>query len=73
MLRPRGGFSDENVVEKAQVKNLITNGNLVTTYKNLWKWLLELDGIMVKYECNFICMRDKIESENFNFLLLIKM
>ena len=49
MLRPRGGFSDENVVEKAQVKNLITNGNLVTTYKNLWKWLLELDGIMVIY------------------------
>ena len=49
MLRPRGGFSDENVVEKAQVKNLITNGNLVTTYKNLWKWLLELDGIMVMY------------------------
>ena len=48
MLRPRGGFSDENVVEKAQVKNLITNGNLVTTYKNLWKWLLELDGIMVQ-------------------------
>ena len=44
MLRPRGGFSDENVVE-----NLITNGNLVTTYKNLWKWLLELDGIMVIY------------------------
>ena len=40
---------DENVVEKAQVKNLITNGNLVTTYKNLWKWLLELDGIMVIY------------------------
>lgn len=35
MLRPRGGFSDENVVEKTQVKNLITNGNLVTTYKNL--------------------------------------
>lgn len=29
MLRPRGGFSDENVVEKAQVENL------VTTYKNL--------------------------------------
>lgn len=43
MLRPCGGFSDENVVEKAQVKNLIT------TYKNLWKWLLELDGIMVIY------------------------
>lgn len=46
---PTWGFSDENVVEKAQVKNLITNGNLVTTYKNLWKWLLELDGIMVIY------------------------
>ena len=29
MLRPCGGFSDENVVEKAQVENL------VTTYKNL--------------------------------------
>ena len=43
MLRPCGGFSDENVVEKAQVKNLIT------TYKNLCKWLLELDGIMVIY------------------------
>lgn len=49
MLRPCGGFSNENVVEKAQVKNLITNGNLVTTYKNLCKWLLELDGIMVIY------------------------
>lgn len=49
MLRPRGGFSNQNEFEKAQVKNLITNGNLVTTYKNLWKWLLELDGIMVIY------------------------
>ena len=29
MLRPCGGFSDENMVEKAQVENL------VTTYKNL--------------------------------------
>lgn len=46
---PTWWVSDENVVEKAQVKNLITNGNLVTTYKNLWKWLLELDGIMVIY------------------------
>lgn len=35
MLRPCGGFSDENVVEKARVENLITNGNQVTTYKNL--------------------------------------
>lgn len=35
MSRPCGGFSDGNVVEKAQVENLITNGNLVTTYKNL--------------------------------------
>lgn len=35
MLRPCGGFSDENVVEKAQVENLVTNENLVTTYKNL--------------------------------------
>lgn len=35
MLRPCGGFSDENVVEKVQVENLITNGNLVITYKNL--------------------------------------
>lgn len=25
MLRPCGGFSDENVDEKAQVENLITN------------------------------------------------
>lgn len=49
MLRPRGGFSDENVVEKAQVEDLVTNGNHVTTYRNLWKWLLELDGIMVIY------------------------
>lgn len=49
MLRPRGGFSDQNEFEKAQVENLVTNENLVTTYKNLWKWLLELDGIMVIY------------------------
>lgn len=35
MLRPRGGFSDENVVEKAQVEDLVTNGNHVTTYRNL--------------------------------------
>lgn len=49
MSRPCGGFSDGNVVEKAQVENLVTNGNLETTYKNLWKWLLELDGIMVIY------------------------
>ncbi len=49
MLRPRGGFSNQNEFEKAQVENLVTNGNLVTTYKNLWKWLLELDGIMVIY------------------------
>lgn len=49
MLRPRGGFSDENVVEKAQVEDLVTNRNHVTTYRNLWKWLLELDGIMVIY------------------------
>lgn len=49
MLCPRGGFSDENVVEKAQVEDLVTNGNHVTTYRNLWKWLLELDGIMVIY------------------------
>lgn len=49
MLRPRGGFSDENVVEKAQVEDLVTNGNHVTTYRNLWKWQLELDGIMVIY------------------------
>lgn len=49
MLRPRGGFSNQNEFEKAQVENLVTNENLVTTYKNLWKWLLELDGIMVIY------------------------
>lgn len=49
MLRPCGGFSDENVVEKARVENLVTNGNQVTTYRNLWKWQLELDGIMVIY------------------------
>ena len=49
MLRPRGGFSDQNEFEKAQVENLVTNENLVTTYKNLWKWQLELDGIMVIY------------------------
>lgn len=35
MLRPCGGFSDENVDEKAQVENLVTNGNQVTTCKNL--------------------------------------
>lgn len=35
MLRPCGGVSDENVVEKAQVENLITNGNQVTIYKSL--------------------------------------
>ncbi len=35
MLRPRGGFSDENVVEKAQVEDLVTNGNLVTNANNL--------------------------------------
>ena len=35
MLRPCGGFSDENMVEKAQVEKLVTNGNQVTTYKNL--------------------------------------
>lgn len=35
MLRPCGGFSDENVVEKAQVENLITNGNQVIIYKSL--------------------------------------
>lgn len=49
MLRPRGGFSNQNEFEKAQVENLVTNENLVTTYKNLWKWQLELDGIMVIY------------------------
>ena len=49
MLRPRGGFSNQNEFVKAQVENLVTNENLVTTYKNLWKWLLELDGIMVIY------------------------
>ena len=49
MLRPHGGFSNQNEFEKAQVENLVTNENLVTTYKNLWKWLLELDGIMVIY------------------------
>lgn len=49
MLRPCGGFSNQNEFEKAQVENLVTNENLVTTYKNLWKWLLELDGIMVIY------------------------
>ena len=49
MLRPRGGFSNQNEFEKAQVENLVTNENLVTTYKNLCKWLLELDGIMVIY------------------------
>lgn len=49
MLRPRGGFSNQNEFEKAQVENLVTNGNHVTTYRNLWKWLLELDGIMVIY------------------------
>lgn len=49
MPRPCGGFSDENMVEKAQVENLVTNGNQVTTYRNLWKWQLELDGIMVIY------------------------
>ena len=49
MLRPRGGFSNQNEFEKAQVENLVTNENLVTTYKNLWKWLVELDGIMVIY------------------------
>ena len=49
MLRPRGGFSNQNEFEKAQVENLVTNENLVTTYKNLWKWLLELDGIMMIY------------------------
>ena len=38
MLRPRGGFSNQNEFEKAQVENLVTNENLVTTYKNLWKW-----------------------------------
>jgi hypothetical protein len=35
MLRPCGGFSDQNEFEKAQVENLVTNENLVTTYKNL--------------------------------------
>lgn len=41
MLRPRGGFSNQNEFEKAQVENLVTNENLmtnenlVTTYKNL--------------------------------------
>ena len=35
MLRPCGGFSDEYMVEKAQVENLVTNGNQVTTCKNL--------------------------------------
>lgn len=38
-----------NMVEKAQVEDLVTNGNQVTTYRNLWKWQLELDGIMVLY------------------------
>lgn len=43
MLRPCGGFSDENVVEKAQVENLITNGNkvqFIRVYENSsWNWM----------------------------------
>ena len=71
MLRPRGGFSDENVVEKAQVKNLITNGNLVTTYKNLWKWLLELDGIMVIYVQITSYVQSAYNTKNMNVILYV--